>query len=464
MERLRDEIYEALNTLGERALDRPLLDVLVSARSLDSTSTETEVGRAYIIHASRQPYQFSRSLAARDSWLDRYNAGQPRDYIFCPQGLADIVYVAFERMARMQHGVVLPDGSLEASKRNPSKVRDLKKRLKPHGYWKKTPYDIRPEPDSLRQPDLSRVLRSFYDLRARYLAPVRGDVELRQTDIETETRDWLRQFDDDDHIKCALQLLPKILMLDRDGLHRTLSEFIGAHPDFKGAWIAPFGELKDSGSIQANLAGDARTAGLVSDVGNLEQYVARGAGKPIIFVDDFVGSGGQARDVLAAMFGRDGLRRDLGERREQLPKDQADAMLSAPVAFVFIAGWNSGLEAIQTICTELGLAATVFASLTDEQLPFAPGVLAQIGGVNAEAVTSFLARCEEIGRQLVLSQPREEVLASEKVDQRKLGYGNRGMLLVTPFNTPTQTLTALWMDGVVDGQPWKALFPRRKKT
>jgi deoxynucleoside triphosphate triphosphohydrolase SAMHD1 len=37
------------------------------------------------------------------------------------------------------------------------------------------------------------------------------------------------------------------------------------------------------------------------------------------------------------------------------------------------------------------------------------------------------------------------------------------MLLVTPFNTPTQTLTVLWMEGEVDGLPWKPLFPRRKK-
>lgn len=464
MGHLRDEVYQILSMLGEHTVDRPSLDVLISARALELTSTETEVGRAYIIHASRKPYQFSRSLAARDSWLDRYNAGQPHDYIFCPPSLADFVFVAFERMARIQYGVVLPDGSLEASKRDPSKIRVLKRRLISHGYWKRTPYDIRPEPEALRQPDLPRLLRSFYQLRTRYLAPVRGDVIDRDEDIDVETKDWLRQFDDEAHVKCALRLLPNVKMLDRNSLYQTLELFVGAHGEFKGGWVAPFGEIKDSGSIQANFAGDAKAAGLISDLGSLEQYVARGMKSPIIFVDDFVGSGNQARDVLAAMLDRDDLRSHLGERREKLPKNQADAMLTVPVAFVFIAGWNLGLEAIRDISPQLGLTATAFASRTDGQLPFAADFLTPGGGITAESVAAFIGRCEEIGRQLNISQPREEAMPAEKVEERKLGYGNRGMLLVTPFNTPTQTLTALWMDGEVDGQPWKALFPRRKKT
>jgi len=464
MGHLRDAVHEILNMLGERAVDRPSLDVLVSARSLELTSTETEVGRAYIIHTSRRPYQFSRSLSARDSWLDRYNAGQPRDYIFCPPSLADVVFVAFERMARMRHEVVLPDGSLEASKREPSKIRVLKRRLISHGYWHRTPYDIRPEPEALRQLVLPRFLRSFHELRTRYLAPVRGETAQRDPDIESDTRDWLRQFDDEDHVKCALQLLSKIKMLDRNDFYKALVGFVEANAEFIGAWVVPFGSTKDSGNILAYFAGDGIERGLVTRLGSLEDYAKYGDGSPLIFVDDIVGSGGQACDMLARWLGRDDLGRDLGEEREPLPEEQAVALRAARVGFLFVAGWNVGLQAIRDICPQLGLNATVSASLTDGQLPFALDVLSQAGRITTVAITAFVARCEDIGRQLVMSQPRGGALPAEKVEQRKLGYGNRGMLLVTPFNTPTQTLTALWMDGEVDGQPWKSLFPRRKKT
>lgn len=465
MSAVRDEAQRILDMLGEPGSDRPSLDVRISARSLESTSTETEVGRAYIIHASRQPYQFSRALSARDSWLDRYNAGQPRDYIFCAPNLADVVFVAFERVARLQYGVELPDGSLEASKRKPSRIRDLKRKLIAHSYWEKMPYDIRPEPESLRQLDVPGLLKPFVDLRAKYLAPVRDGESRRATDIESETRDWLRQFDNDDHVKCALRLLPKVMMLDRNCLYQALERFLAQHEEFKGAWVAPFGAIKDSGTILANFAGDARAGGLISNLGSLEEYAAHGAGCPIIFVDDIVGSGGQACDMLARWFDRADLRgRDLGEKRDSLPEGQTAAVRSAKVAFLFVAGWEAGLKAIREICPQLNLNATVFASLTDDQLPFAADVLAREAGITAQVAADFLDRCADIGRQLVESEQRDTPLASDIVEQRKLGYGNKGMLLVTPFNTPTQTLTALWKDGRVDGQPWKPLFPRRKKT
>lgn len=462
---VRDEAYRILCMLDQSGADRSSLDILVSARSLESTSTETEVGRAYIIHASRQPYQFAKALSARDSWLDRYNAGQPRDYIFCAPDLADVVFVAFERVARMQYGVELPEGSLEASKRRPSNIRDLKRKLIPHNYWQRTPYDIRPVPESLIQPEVPWLLKPFHDLRTKYLAPVREGAVRRETDIESETRDWLRQFDDDDHVKCALRLLPKVMMLDRNHIYQALETFVTRHNEFKGAWVAPFGAIKDSGSILANFAGDARESGLISNLGSLEEYAVRRGGGPIIFIDDIVGSGGQACDMLARWFGReDLLGRDLGEERDRLPDVQATAVLSARVAFLFVAGWNAGLEKIRGICSQLNMNATVFASLTDGQLPFAPEVLASDPAITAQVAEAFLNRCTEIGRQLVGSERCDKPpLAPEIAQQRTLGYGNRGMLLVTPFNTPTQTLTALWMEGEVDGQPWKPLFPRRKK-
>ena len=461
---VRDEAHRVLGLLGERAIQRPSLDALVSARSLESTSSETEAGRAYIIQASRQPYQFSQLISARGSWLDQYNAGQPRDHIFCPPDLADVVFVAFERVARMEYQAKLPESSIEASKRQPVSVLKLKRKLRLHGYWSDAPYDIRPLPQRLDQTDVHPRLRAFYKLRTRYHPPVIGPIDGQEPSVDKLTRDWLIQFDDDNHVNCALRLLASVKMLDRNDLNQALAKFIEGQPEFSGGWVAPFGAAKDSGSVQAYLAGDARPRGLISDLGGLEEYVVRGAGRPIIFVDDVVGSGGQACDMLAAMLGCDDLRRDLGERREKLPDVQAVAMRSVPVAFLFVAGWQTGLDAIREICPKLSLNASVFALLTDGDLPFAASVLAADETVSPAHANAFLERCAEIGRQLVLSEPRDRPLEDSKLQQRGLGYGNRGMLVVTPFNAPTQTLTALRMDGQVDGMPWMSLFPRRKKS
>jgi deoxynucleoside triphosphate triphosphohydrolase SAMHD1 len=463
MGRVRDEAHRILDLLQAGKWGRLSLDSLVSARSLECTSSDTEVGRAYIIRPSQKSYQFSELLSIRGSWLDHYNAGQPRDHVFSPPDIADAVYVAFERVARIDYGVWLPESSIEASKRDSEQIDTLKRKLWAKGYWNQTPYDIRPVPACLKRAGISKQLAPFYDLRTKYLAPAGGGNPHSSRTVVLTTQEWLQQFDDDSHVVCAMRLLASVKMLDRDDLFQALKTFLEAHPEFKGAWVAPFGDAKDSGSVQSYFAGDARAGGLISELGSLEQYVVRGAKRPIIFVDDFSGSGNQACDILAAMLDRDNLRRKLGEHREKLPQDQAAAMLSVPVAFLFVAGWEAGLKAIRDICHQLKLNAKVFALLTDDDLHFADKVLKKDHSITQEAAAKFLARCEEIGKQLVESEPRDEPLAAEKVESRKLGYGNRGMLLVTPFNTPTQALTALWMEGEVDGQPWKPLFPRRKK-
>lgn len=463
MGKVRDEILRILELLQAGKWERLTLDSLVSARSLESTSSETEVGRAYIIRPSQKSYQYSELLSVRGSWLDHYNAGQPRDHVFCPPHIADAVFVALERIARIDYGVRLPESSIEASKRDLKQIDALKRALWAQGYWNKTPYDIRPVPTYLRRIDLPNKLASFYDLRSKYLKPAKGGSPGHPRVVE-HTREWLRQFDDDNHVACAICLLTNIKMLDRDDLFQALVTFLDKNDEFKDAWLAPFGDVKDSGSVQAYFAEDARAQGLFSGSGNLDQYVARGAGQPIIFVDDFVGSGNQACDILAAMFNRDDLRRPLGEHREKLPQDQVVAMLSVPVAFLFVAGWNLGLKAIREICPLLKLNAKVFALLDDDHLHFADEVLHKDRSISQEAATAFLTRCADIGRQLVESEPGDKPIEAEKIESRKLGYGNRGMLLVTPFNTPTQTLTALWKDGEVDGQPWAPLFPRRKKN
>jgi deoxynucleoside triphosphate triphosphohydrolase SAMHD1 len=51
-----------------------------------------------------------------------------------------------------------------------------------------------------------------------------------------------------------------------------------------------------------------------------------------------------------------------------------------------------------------------------------------------------------------------------KASERCLGYGNRAMLLASPFNVPTQTLTVFWAAGNVRGVQWDPLMARRKKV
>lgn len=80
----------------------------------------------------------------------------------------------------------------------------------------------------------------------------------------------------------------------------------------------------------------------------------------------------------------------------------------------------------------------------------------------ADYAPKFLEQAGAIGEQLL--QANEPEWPPEKVAERKLGYGNRGMLLFFPYNAPSQTLTCMWATGQVDGEVWEPIVRRRKKT
>ncbi len=138
----------------------------------------------------------------------------------------------------------------------------------------------------------------------------------------------------------------------------------------------------------------------------------------------------------------------MDEKREPLPESVRELLCNAEhVAFVFAAGTMAGRDAFKARLTELGVDAEVH--LHDTSVP----KLADIG-----PSPEFLAKAEEVGRAL-LSEGREP----EWVDQRVLGYGNDGYLVVFSHNTPAAALTCLWAEGEFDGVQWVPLFPRRKK-
>ena len=76
--------------------------------------------------------------------------------------------------------------------------------------------------------------------------------------------------------------------------------------------MVPFGSARDSSAIHSYFAADLQGR-LVDGCMSLDDALHQNSAEHIIFIDDFVGSGGQSKDVLAAGFGREDLRATLGE-------------------------------------------------------------------------------------------------------------------------------------------------------
>lgn len=421
----------------------------------------SQISRAYVIPPNGQPLPYREYIVNRAAWSDSYLSDQAAGFIFCPHEIASAVFLAVEKILRLEYGVKLPESAVEVSKRDKAHLAELKKTLHRHGYYNDAPYDLRPLPDRLTKADIPRVTKSFTELLLRYLQPTPSEIEEAQCkSAYIRTVDWLRQFDDDRHIECAIHLLSRFRMLNRNDTVNAIKKFIEQNSCFRGARVIPFGSAKDSSAISAYFAADLQGQYILEST-TLSEAAKLPSDTPIIFVDDFVGSGGQGADILGRGFGIEGLQKDLGEQRSFFGNAEIELLKRVKVGFVFTAAWDKGIKEVESAAKKLGINATVFRYIDETGIPFAfdgsePNEL-------AEAMASFKARCAEIGRCLVAFKDDGAAQTKKKIAERELGYGNRAMLLGSPFNVPSQTLTAIWASGQVEGTSWVPLMVRRKK-
>ncbi|WP_435481696.1 phosphoribosyltransferase-like protein [Variovorax sp. RT4R15] len=447
-----DEVAVIRRAAGQPAMSREELAARVNLRSLFSISAEPRIGRAVILPPSKLPYMLRETWVGADNWVDQYLRGQPTVYVFATHELADTVYVAIERLADRLFGARLPQGTLEASKRSKDRILELKEALRSSGSWTGHSWSIRPRAQIWHSPQLDkRIAQVALKLSKVETIPVSGNNE----ELPSAIRRWLEQFESSNDIECALTLLERFEVVDRAKSTRAFDELFLAHPEFRGAYAVSFGEPKDGAVIQGYFADEHAH---VVKVVTLDQWSRETDERPLIFVDDCCGSGSQVCDVLAAWLERPDLREPLAEARDAQTKDVQERLRRTKIAFLFIAAWDAGVKKIRERLVDLGLDAVVFSYLGEQSIPFVEDVL-KTERAKALNVTAFVDRCHVIGREILKSKGVEP----KKVESRKFGYGNKGMLLSTLVNVPTQTVTLIWERGIVDGVPWEPLLPRRKK-
>lgn len=459
-QKLIAEIESIWEALGEKKPSRAWLESQIMIHMHGQVSGGNQIARAFILQASGPPMPFLKYTVNRTAWADGYISDQPSGYIFAPTSVADAAYIAVEKLIRLEHSVKLPASALEASKKDSNKIKATKQRLSEKGFYQSVPYDLRPMPDRLEQADILRTIDELSQKFVKYSPP--GGYQ-ETIDINLRIFNWLRQFDNDDHIECAIRILKSFRFLTRADTANAIKRFIDANPNFRGSIVVPFGAMRDSGVMQTYFSADLDKS-YVSACMTLDEVAKASSNAPLIIIDDFIGSGNQGQDILAAGFGMASWRKDLGESRDLFSGAAQDKLRNTKVGFVFVAAWNQGIDAITATAKEAGMDATVFRHMDEADIPFVDRDC--LAGMDPAVVDKFNDRCSTIGAELIRSMQSQagKVSDEKKVSERSLGYGNRSMLLGSHFNIPSQTMTLIWAKGIVEGVEWEPLLPRRKKT
>lgn len=458
IDQIVQEMQAALKIDAPDLLERyPDLKPYIWLDPLYSAPEANDSARAYLI--SSQPgangvIRFQDDYAETVRWASAYILTRDTGYVFAPDDLAQYAYVATEKVLRRDYGIRTPQTMQMYAKRPAQPLAELKQRLDRDGYYAGIAYDVRPLPDRLTHADIQSRIDKLCARLSGYEGPVRGgDVAKKRSLLSPErVLAWLRQFPAE-FTDRPLQLLEEMHLVGRRDVVEALKGFLAssAGGSFAAGALCPLGEPKDSSAVTTYWAGDGRRSdGL--QVLSLGDALAQ-SDLPIVFVEDFIGSGQQSVSILEAWLDVEPTT-DLREERKPLSSDAAKQLRERDLAFVFAAGQDEGATKLRQRAQELGLSAQVFLAVDS-----APKAFDGPKGKDRDKLKEF---CRSVGHELLLD-PDDSDHDEEWATDRALGYGNDAFLVLFGYNTPTQTLTCIWKDGTYEDVPWMALFPRRPK-
>jgi hypothetical protein len=395
---------------------------------------------------------FKAGVAGASRWSDAYLLTRDIGYVFAPDDLAMYTFVACEAVFRRDYAIRIPETMVTYAKQDIEGLEACRLTLAERGFFKGLPSDLHPRPPRLLNADIGRRVLAVLQTLQGYEGP-RTNRRDKGPPLLSEQRiiDWLKQFGgefDDEPLK----LLEELRLVGREQILAALTSFMDTHEDaFAGAAICPLGTAKDSSAVTTYYANDLRghRGAEVMSLGT-----ALTTERPIIFIDDFVGTGQQSVSILEEWFDVTPSTA-LGETRDgPLSEGSREALRCRPLGLVFAQGGSGGVQPLEGAVERLGLEAEVF--LADDQAPRAFG--AEISKPRKE----LMEYCREVGLALLADGERRHT--KKWREERALGYGNDAFLVSFPYNTPTQTLTCLWKSGKVADVDWLALLPHRKKV
>jgi len=414
----------------------------------------TDSLHAYLIaehRDRREVLEFKEGIVGASRWSEAYLLTRDTGYIFAPRDLAVVVHVASEVVFRRDHGIRMPRSMRAFVKLEAELVDALRRSLEQQGYYESLPKDLRPPARRLLAGDVPGRLRAVREALQGYDGPGESRAE-KGLPLLTAERivAWLQQFGEpfDDE---PLRLLEQLRLIDRAHITGALRTFFHSNDAFVGAFVCPLGTARDSAAIAAYYAEDLRgeTGAEVRALGE-----ALAEDRPIVFVDDFIGSGQQSVSIVEAWMGVEPTTDLHEDRGAPLSAEFQQALLSRKLGFVFASGMPVGAKLLDNALSRLSLNAVVFLN----ESPPAPRAFQGALTSREQALRDF---CERAGRQLL--DDGIERHDAEWRSKRALGYGNNAFLVASGYNTPTQTLTCIWKKGTVDGFDWLPLLPRRAK-
>lgn len=245
---------------------------------------------------------------------------------------------------------------------------------------------------------------------------------------------WLFNFDDED-VELAVQLLEHVIFLRDDDVKGRLYEQISKLPKDRPKHIVPLGKPGKSGAaISYWIHGlmkrnDLQSMNFHSSVEAFISYRNSVAWETlndvVVYVDDFIGSGGSVVTALLSL--------DKKDMRPEVLSDAYSGRLYVVAAIVMDNGYS---KITKDISGAVILGDSHYKGFDPHKKVFG-------SYFKTKAVREM---CYKYGEQLYKGWP--------------LGFENTQSLVLMQHSSPNNTIPVLWSDNQYQGRNWNPLMPR----
>ncbi len=426
-------------------------------------------------------------LFSNVEWANAHEAAEALNYVFCPPEVRVHCHIATRNVLANSYGLVFKKPAALLAKLTRSQITEIDRQL----------LEAQPTPEDRRNYRDLLILSADTggDAERARLEPLRLDIpptverllQPRHEQVADKLsvtsqfhgpdghqvsglrlRIWLAQFPDEFQ-KDALELFLNTIFLDRGEFVKALRHGLETLQPELASLKVHVSPLTSSGDFMTYFSGDLSLADRLiikhRSVGEAISAAATDPSSSLLVVDDVLGSGKQASDVLRIWFG------ELPQREPtsvaaQLSKTDRDWIRRDGRQIVFVFGFAlmEGIEMLKADLLKRKIAATISAPHISSIAHGVFGAESSLFIANPERREQFKRLCESFGEQLLQDRADKLGWRPDELRRKALGYSEAGQLLATSYNCPTITLPILWAEGMVNSKEWVPLFRRRFRT
>jgi hypothetical protein len=394
-----------------------------------------------------------------DRLADNYHYNRALTYVFAEKQFLPIVLLAAEKVAWDRHRVMfIEDGFVSGNATD--EARRLKVILQKHAFYAKA-RALQPRSKVLTTLEAQEMVEriaadlAIYESRTRrHVTPESVNTFVSQfpEELQLSTLRWLRHLElvkPEDLLRDAFTLLAQ----DRRLVNLNSVAFcaLGGASDSASHITYAIRDVVDQ--VFAN-----KDTGILS----LPEALSQGFDAYVLY-DDNVNTGLQCLNILASWMGIE-LPSNLGLNEEHvgtLGEAATRELKSKPLALAFAMANEGGCDALRGLLVK-------HMELRDEFIICCAGrtLRRQERLLSGDKPVELIDNREQL-RKFLAEQAtaifEAETRSSDRASKRSLGDGNAEAMVVFPYNCPTMTVAALWLDGHHVGGDWIPLVERSRR-